>query len=126
MRCLHPHCPMGNGAPDWQTVVCSQEANIRASDQAAMLDVLSQYGQLGHSVSQILYRLCRILQLVYTTTEVYQIGICRILFLWIVIGNFLSVHIGSIQVLRGMETSFVLTAYTIPAYKPRTYERNRL
>lgn len=52
MRCLHPHCPMGNSTPDWQTVVCSQEANIRASDQAAMLDFLSQYGQLGHGVNQ--------------------------------------------------------------------------
>lgn len=41
LRCLHPRCPMGQGAPDWEHVVDLPELRVRRGDRAALLASLN-------------------------------------------------------------------------------------
>jgi hypothetical protein len=43
---------MGSGAADWKNVVCSPEARVRSTDQAALLEFLKQCGPLGKAVKK--------------------------------------------------------------------------
>lgn len=48
MRCLHPHCPVGKGAPDWNVVVQSPELAARPKDKPLLLSQLkAHFGPLA-------------------------------------------------------------------------------
>jgi len=53
MKCLHPHCPMGHGAPDWDSVVNSPAAKIRTGDRQRLVTALRDCGPLGTVIGTI-------------------------------------------------------------------------
>ena len=46
MRCLHPHCPMGEGLPSWEDLVDVPELKIQPRYRKDILDVLKGIGRL--------------------------------------------------------------------------------
>ncbi|ALC15320.1 hypothetical protein DSOUD_0531 [Desulfuromonas soudanensis] len=53
MICLHPHCPMGHGAANWDLIVASPEAKVRPSDRLNLIIALSGCGPLGENIETI-------------------------------------------------------------------------
>ncbi len=44
MQCLHPSCPKGHGASDWQAVVDHPDLQARLADRTALLQALPPFG----------------------------------------------------------------------------------
>jgi len=53
MRCLHPHCPIGHGAPDWSAVVDHLDAKVSKSDRHLVLAQLRKCRALDRAPSTI-------------------------------------------------------------------------
>jgi hypothetical protein len=51
MKCLHPHCPMGQGAADWNEVLSKPGLISRTSERSRMLAELQKCGPLGTGIA---------------------------------------------------------------------------
>lgn len=50
MNCLHPACPLGTGAEDWESVLASPHVRATGDVRASLLRELDSVGQLGEVV----------------------------------------------------------------------------
>ena len=53
MRCLHPHCPMGDGAAAWANVVDNPLMNVAPDRRAALVAGLAAFGALANPATII-------------------------------------------------------------------------
>jgi len=53
MRCLHPHCPMGEGAANWEEVVDHYAMKTKRAERAALLAALAPFGPLNDPVAPL-------------------------------------------------------------------------